>query len=93
LREGADYSVNCRIARFGLVQRSCKDPKQARDLGRMTCNDHSETANEAPSYRAAWFARQRGADTHEQLVRVPLPTIVEKPCDDSLCGLTRSHLQ
>jgi putative SOS response-associated peptidase YedK len=51
-------AVRCKLARFGLVPRWCKDAAQARDMGRKTYNARSETASEKPSYRAPWQARQ-----------------------------------
>ena len=58
LLRGPGDSVTCRLARFGLVPRWCKDAKQAQDIGRKTYNARSETASEKPSYRGPWHARQ-----------------------------------
>jgi putative SOS response-associated peptidase YedK len=58
LLSGQGDAVVCRLARFGLVPRWCKDARQAQDIGRMTYNARSETAPEKPSYRAPWRARQ-----------------------------------
>ena len=58
LLRGAGDGVICRLARFGLVPRWCKDAKQALDIGRKTYNARSETAFEKPSYRGPWHARQ-----------------------------------
>jgi putative SOS response-associated peptidase YedK len=38
----------CRVARFGLVPRWCKDATQAQTIGRKTYNARSETAAEKP---------------------------------------------
>jgi putative SOS response-associated peptidase YedK len=58
LLRGEGERLQCRVARFGLVQRWCKDEGQARDIGRKTYNARSETAFEKPSYRGPWQARQ-----------------------------------
>ena len=58
LLRGAGDSVVCRLARFGLVPRWCKDAQQAQDIGRKTYNARSETASDKPSYRGPWYARQ-----------------------------------
>ncbi|NVO07784.1 MAG: SOS response-associated peptidase family protein, partial [Rhodoferax sp.] len=58
LLRGAGDGVLCRLARFGLVPRWCRDAAQAQDIGRKTYNARSETAAEKPSYRAPWQARQ-----------------------------------
>lgn len=55
---GGGDSVHCKLARFGLVPRWCRDAQQAQDIGRKTYNARSETASEKPSYRAPWQARQ-----------------------------------
>ena len=58
LLRGEGSGLQCRLARFGLVPRWCKDEAQARDMGRKTYNARSETAFEKPSYRGPWLARQ-----------------------------------
>ena len=58
LLRSESQGMQCRLARFGLVPRWCKDEVQARDIGRKTYNARSETAFEKPSYRAPWHARQ-----------------------------------
>jgi putative SOS response-associated peptidase YedK len=50
--------VHCRLARFGLLPRWCKNAAQAHDIGRKTYSARSETASEKPSYRAPWHERQ-----------------------------------
>lgn len=56
--DGPGAGLHCRVARFGLVPRWCKDEAQALAMGRKTYNARSETASEKPSYRAPWHARQ-----------------------------------
>lgn len=56
--QGEGDVLQCRLARFGLVPRWCKDAKQAQDMGRKTYNARSETAFEKPSFRAPWHGRQ-----------------------------------
>jgi putative SOS response-associated peptidase YedK len=58
LLRGQGDRVHCKLARFGLVPRWCKDAQQAQDMGRKTYNARSETAFEKPSYRAPWLGRQ-----------------------------------
>jgi putative SOS response-associated peptidase YedK len=54
----AGQPLQCRLARFGLVPRWCKNDAQARDISRKTYNARSETALEKPSFREPWAARQ-----------------------------------
>jgi putative SOS response-associated peptidase YedK len=54
----AGLSLQCRLARFGLVPRWCKNDAQARDISRKTYNARSETAFEKPSFRQPWAQRQ-----------------------------------
>lgn len=58
LLRAAGKGVICRLARFGMVPRWCKDSKQAQDIGRKTYNARCETAQEKPSYRGPWQGRQ-----------------------------------
>ena len=55
---GAAKQLQCRLARFGLVPRWCKNDAQARDISRKTYNARSETAFEKPSFREPWAERQ-----------------------------------
>jgi putative SOS response-associated peptidase YedK len=48
--------VACGLARFGLIPAWAKDDK----ISRHTYNARSETAQEKPSYRAAWKQRRYG---------------------------------
>lgn len=57
LRGEADAMI-CRLARFGLVPRWCRDETHAREISRGTYNARSETAAQKPSFRSAWHARQ-----------------------------------
>ena len=57
LRSGGD-SLECRLARFGLIPRWCKNDSQAREISRQTYNARSETALEKPSFQEPWAQRQ-----------------------------------
>ncbi|WP_082007547.1 SOS response-associated peptidase [Tepidimonas taiwanensis] len=51
-------TLDCRLARFGLIPHWAKDAKAATQIGRRTYNARSETVAEKPSYRDAWRKRQ-----------------------------------
>jgi putative SOS response-associated peptidase YedK len=58
LQRATAGGLSCKLARFGLVPRWCRDAVQAQDIARKTYNARSETVFEKPSYRAPWQARQ-----------------------------------
>lgn len=58
LVRGEADAMACRLARFGLVPRWCRDATHAREISRGTYNARSETAAQKTSFRSAWHARQ-----------------------------------
>lgn len=58
LRLGPRGSLECQLARFGLVPPWCRDETHGKEIARGTYNARSETAAEKPSFRGAWHKRQ-----------------------------------